>query len=143
MLVDIYVKDRILFIHHMDTFDSLSVSSVNNPEDLKSFVQTCRACVNSLSKLGVNVDDIDEILPYYMLKKLPISIQNEWNRLLRKQKTIPTFKDLCTALDEQYHVLLTTQASQKSVKGNIKHESLKISTKIVSFVGKKSCSRLP
>lgn len=109
MLNEQYDDKRILFTHYMDVLHQQPEVPKNNAAALKHFTQTCRACVSSIKKLEVNVDEQNEILVYFLIKKLPDTIRMEWERSLRKQSTIPTFAELCSLLDEQYIMLLSAQ----------------------------------
>ncbi|XP_036343642.1 uncharacterized protein LOC118752901 [Rhagoletis pomonella] len=128
MLCKQYDNKRILFIHYMDVLDQQSDEIRENAASLKHFTQTCRSCVNSIAKLGINVMEQNQILVYYMVKKLPNSLRTEWDRSLRKQTSIPTFSELCSLLDEQYLMMVTSSrtgakqaqsitSSQRKVEG--------------------------
>ncbi|XP_036341265.1 uncharacterized protein LOC118750640 [Rhagoletis pomonella] len=114
MLVSTYDNKRVLFYHYMDVFDLQIVTSSEDASALKRYTQTCRSCVNSIKKLGVNIDEQNHIFVYYMLKKLPSSVRNEWERTQRAHKNIPLFTDLCNFLDEYYQVLVTFKPSALS-----------------------------
>lgn len=116
MLCDQFDNNRILFSHYMDVLYQQSDVPKYDAAALKHFTQTCRSCVSSIEKLGVKIEEQNQILVYFLVKKLPEHVRMEWERSLRKQTAIPKFSELCCLLDEQYAMMLSSQKT--SVRQN-------------------------
>ncbi|KAL7723919.1 hypothetical protein ACLKA6_015870 [Drosophila palustris] len=110
MLEEFYDNKRVLFQHYMDVFDQQSSVQHDSSDSLKCFIQTCRSCVHSLDKLGVEKNQQTQVLVYYMLKKLPGNIRVEWEKSLSSTQSLPTFDELCKFLDAQYRLMITSQS---------------------------------
>ncbi|KAL7723756.1 hypothetical protein ACLKA6_002573, partial [Drosophila palustris] len=106
MLVDMYDNKRVLFQHYMDVFEKQAAVQHGDPNALKQFVQTCRASVTSLEKIGVDLQRHGQILVYYMTRKLSGQLRLEWEKSTTKRE-LPTFEDLCAYLDIQYRTMIT------------------------------------
>lgn len=119
MLCDQFDNHRILFSHYMDVLYQQSDVPKYDAAALKHFTQTCRSCVSSIEKLGVTMEKQNQILVYFLVKKLPDHVRMEWERSLRKQTAIPKFSELCCLLDEQYAMMLSSQKT--SVRQNTSH----------------------
>lgn len=118
LLTSLYENKKILFMHYMELFDKLRVVNKNEPSSLKRFLQTCRSCVSSIKSLGIDLSTQSHILTFYMLKKLPKEIKIDWERSQATKKSVPEFEELCSNLDEQYQVLITSTSSQSSSRSS-------------------------
>ncbi|KAL7735481.1 hypothetical protein ACLKA6_010517 [Drosophila palustris] len=101
-----YDNKRVLFQHYMDVFEKQAAVQHGDPNALKQFVQTCRASVTSLEKIGVDLQRHGQILVYYMTRKLSGQLRLEWEKSTTKRE-LPTFEDLCAYLDIQYRTMIT------------------------------------
>ncbi|KAL7726119.1 hypothetical protein ACLKA6_002589 [Drosophila palustris] len=99
---DVVKKDY----HYMDVFEKQAAVQHGDPNALKQFVQTCRASVTSLEKIGVDLQRHGQILVYYMTRKLSGQLRLEWEKSTTKRE-LPTFEDLCAYLDIQYRTMIT------------------------------------
>lgn len=110
VLTETYENDKRIFYHYMQIFDKQPAIQKDDPGALRSFIQTSRSCVTAMSKLDQTIADENRLLVFYVLKKLPVGIRAEFNHENRKLKTIPTFKDLCTMLEEHYQMMITSSS---------------------------------
>ncbi|KAL7739174.1 hypothetical protein ACLKA6_011929, partial [Drosophila palustris] len=125
MLEEFYDNKRVLFQHYMDVFDQQSSVQHDSSDSLKCFIQTCRSCVHSLDKLGVEKNQQTQVLVYYMLKKLPGNIRVEWEKSLSSTQSLPTFDELCKFLDAQYRLMITSQSGSVEAASKNQHASAK------------------
>lgn len=120
MLLKQYENKRVLFSHYMDMFENQSSFSCEDHNSLRRFLQTIRSCLNAISSLGVNITDQTQILAFYIIRKLPKTIRNNWNRSLGSNQEIFTVDQVLHFLEESYQVMITsstirsTSSSSKS-----------------------------
>ncbi|KAL7725564.1 hypothetical protein ACLKA6_003184 [Drosophila palustris] len=141
---DVVIKDY----HYMDVFEKkaawLSMVHHGDPNALKQFVQTCRASVTSLEKIGGDFQCHGQILVYYMTRKLSGQLRLEWEKSTAKRE-LPTFEDLCAYLDIQYRTMITASfygsnpASTKERRNT--SQSDKGTTVKSSFVTRDDCKQ--
>lgn len=123
MLTTLYENKKILFTHYMETFEQQPAVREDSVS-LKRFIQTSRSCFNAIKSLGVDLSTQNQVLVFYMVKKLPKTIRTEWDRHLSTKKNIPTFDELCTLLDQQHEMLASSSLFNKSI-ATTKPEHLK------------------
>ncbi|XP_044249578.1 uncharacterized protein [Drosophila takahashii] len=90
----------------------------DDPVSLKGFLQTCRSCIKSLEKVGVNLFDQSHVIVYLVTKKLPAELRLDWEKSLATSQELPTFEQLSAHLDGQYRTMLTSASGERTTLSN-------------------------
>ncbi|XP_041451936.1 uncharacterized protein LOC121405337 [Drosophila obscura] len=118
MLLKLYDNKRVLFQHYMQVLEQQPMVRNDDPVSLKGFLQTCRSCIKSLEKVGVDLTHQSHILVYLMTKKLPAQIRLDWEKSIAQSQELPTFEELSTQLDGQYRTMVTTASADRVLSSN-------------------------
>ncbi|XP_044317958.1 uncharacterized protein LOC123038150 isoform X2 [Drosophila rhopaloa] len=118
MLLNLYDNKRVLFQHYMQVLEQQPMVQSDDPVSLKGFLQTCRSCIKSLEKVGVNLFDQSHVIVYMVTKKLPAELRLDWEKSLATSQELPTFEELSAHLDGQYRTMLTSASGERTILSN-------------------------
>lgn len=99
------------FVHLMNQFNALESATKENPDHLRQLVKETAACFKALEGIGIEQTNIDSIVTYYLIRKLPTVTVAYWEEV-RDRKQLPKFEAVKRCIETRIRVT-TTVASIK------------------------------
>lgn len=87
-------------------FSGLEPAVNENADHLRELVNSTSACFKSLASIGIPQENVDAIIAYYLIRKLPVGTLAYWEEI-RNRKSIPTFDALKSCIETRIRVCAT------------------------------------
>lgn len=123
-LVDTYNDHPSMFMLVMNKFSAIEPIRQENPDRLRELIKSTSACLKSLESIGLVQENIDEVITYYAISKLPSETLAHWEQT-RDRKKLPTFEALRTCVETRIRVSMAVAnfKTEKPAKNNENYQS--------------------
>lgn len=102
-LCDIYNDKPTMFTHIMNKFTSMQSVDKEQPEQLRELMKATSMCLKSLDSIGIPQNNVDSVITYFLIRKLPAETLAYWEQM-RDRKKLPSFEALKTCIDTRIRV---------------------------------------
>lgn len=106
LLTEIYNDKPSMFVHIMNKFSGLEPAVNENADHLRELVKSTSACFKSLASIGILQENVDAIITYYLIRKLPVGTLAYWEEI-RNRKSLPSFDALKACIETRIRVCAT------------------------------------
>lgn len=113
-----YENPRVLFMHHMNKLQQLPIHSEESSQDIKTLLNEANMCINGLKRLKIPIQDCDHWLAHILSTKLAERMHKAWEHHLSSRRTIPTFADFETFLNNRSIILDAIENRNVSIRTN-------------------------
>ncbi|XP_055844795.1 uncharacterized protein LOC129911111 [Episyrphus balteatus] len=108
MLKDRYDHPRVLVNIQLNTLFNLPSLTQERVESIKDLLYTSTQVIHSLANLKIEVEHLDPILIFLLVRKLPGKTQQMWEEKLNDRenpKQLPTFQEFTSFLETRFRTL--------------------------------------
>lgn len=106
LLTEKYNDKASMFLYVMNKFTSLESANNEDPEHLKELIKSTAIYLKSLESVGIPRDNVDAVISYYLIQKLPVNTLTFWEEK-RDKKMLPSFDELKTCIETRIRISST------------------------------------